>query len=116
MSDDLCIICGETEDGTPSAEAAHFQMPTHVHEFLPMSKLTAEFLAELHRRASAYGWSGDFEEIHRFVEQQYSVAGIEMPKLEPTAAAALSGIPIGDTTVTVSTNGRPPKPAPPFET
>ena len=38
MTDEHCIICGETEDGSPDAEAAHFQSPTHVHEFLPPSK------------------------------------------------------------------------------
>lgn len=39
MTDERCIICGETEDGSPAAEAAHFQSPTHVHEFFPLSKL-----------------------------------------------------------------------------
>lgn len=84
MSDELCILCGKTKEGNDAHDYNDLS-PTQAHTFRPPSKMeTQVFLSELHRRARDYGWSGDFHEIHRFVEQQYADAGFVMPKMEPT--------------------------------
>jgi hypothetical protein len=63
-------------------------------------RLTGEFLSLLTEAARTYGWTGDYEEIYRFVEWAYGLAEIEKPtdlepfehEDEPTFPATGSGI------------------------
>jgi hypothetical protein len=82
MTDERCIICGETEEGTPSAEAAHFQMPTHVHSFCPPSLLK---IVAIDKKTGAREEITDlywFEErgVHSFVDDQYDFEVTAQPK------------------------------------
>lgn len=43
------------------------------------------FLEELRERARCYGWTGDYEELHRFIAHLYEQAGLPVPDLEPYA-------------------------------
>lgn len=47
-----------------------------------MDKPSIEFLDELRRRAKAYGWSGDYVEVLKFVQRLYKEAGIDYEELD----------------------------------